>query len=162
MRRAAAVWLAGVWLAGALAAQQRGEAVRDAFTMADVLSAPLPSQLVAASDGERIAWIGYEEGRRNVWVAQAPAWAARRLTRYAADDGQELTDLRFTEDGAWLLFTRGGNSGGNSERTRPANPTSDPRGQQQAVWVVPFRGGVARRLGAGRGPEAGRQHPKDR
>ena len=153
MRRAAAVWLASVWLAGALAAQQRGEAVPDAFTMADVLSAPLPSQLVAASDGERIAWIGYEEGRRNVWVAQAPAWAARRLTRYAADDGQELTDLRFTEDGAWLLFTRGGNSGGNSERTRPANPTSDPRGQQQAVWVVPFRGGVARRLGAGRGPE---------
>lgn len=134
-----------------LAAQQPVHPA-ETFTIAEALSAPLPSGLVASPDGRRIAWIGYEEGRRNVWAAQAPAWSARRVTRYGADDGQELTDLTFSDDGMWLLYTRGGNSGGNYERTRPANPTSDPRGQEQAVWIVPFRGGAPRRLGSGRGP----------
>jgi dipeptidyl aminopeptidase/acylaminoacyl peptidase len=135
-----------------VSAQQRPEYSSESFTLAAILSAPFPSGLVAAPEGRAVAWIGYEEGRRNVWVAEAPAWRARRLTRYAQDDGQELSDLVWTADSRALLYTRGGDSDGNWGETLPANPTSDPRGTDQAVWLVPVKGGGPRRIGEGHAP----------
>ena len=133
-------------------AQQRAEFASVSFTLQAILSSPFPSHLPASPDGRAVAWIGDEEGKRNVWVAEAPQWRARRLTRYTQDDGQELADLVWTADGHALLYTRGGDSGGNWDETRPANPTSDPAGAEQAVWMVPLRAGPPRRLGDGRGP----------
>src|SRR2546428_11821157 len=69
------------------------------FTLEQVLSSPFPSDLVAAPEGERIAWVFNAEGKRNVWVAEGPDFKARQLTQYNEDDGQELTDLSFTRDG---------------------------------------------------------------
>lgn len=135
------------------AAQQRSEMAAESFTLADIFSAPFPSDLVAAPDGRAVAWIGYEEGRRNVWVAEAPLWRARRLTRWTADDGQELSELSWSADGRYLLVVRGGDSGANWGDHEPANPLSDPRGTEQAVWVVP-RLGTPRRLGEGFSPVA--------
>jgi dipeptidyl aminopeptidase/acylaminoacyl peptidase len=149
LRRAAA--LAALLLGGAVpAAAQRGRTDLPApFTIADILSAPFPSELVASPDGRRVAWIGYEQGKRNVWVAEAPAYRARRLTRYTDDDGQDLTGLVWTADSRALLYVRG--RGPNAAGENP-NPTSDPRGAEQAVWLVAVAGGVPRRLGAGADP----------
>lgn len=147
------VALACAALVSAAAAQQAPDAPATPFSIADIMSAPFPGDLVVSPEGTRVAWIGYEEGRRNVWTAAAPDWTARRVTRYTADDGQELSDLTFTEDGAWLLYTRGGDPGGNWDETRPTNPTSDPRGAEQSVWIVPVRGGVPRRIGSGYEPQ---------
>ena len=146
--------LAALLLGGALAAaaQQPPDARTPPFSIDDVMAAPFPEDLIVAPSGTRIAWLGYEEGRRNVWTAAAPDWTARRLTRYAADDGQELADLTFTADGQSLLYTRGGDPGGNWDETRPANPTSDPRGTEQAVWLVSVRTGATRRIGSGHEP----------
>jgi len=132
-------------------AQQRAETAAEPFTIADILSAPFPTGLVAAPDGRAVAWVADDQGRRNVWVAEAPAWRARRLTRYAEDDGQELSDLTWTADSRALLYTRGGDPGGNHDIHEPANPLSDPRGMEQAVWFVSLRGGTPRRLGPGWG-----------
>ncbi len=136
-------------LSSQLAAQQRSETAAESFTLADIMSAPFPSELRAAPNGRALAWIGDEEGKRNLWVAEAPGWHARRLTRWLADDGQELSELTWSADSRWLLVVRGGDSGANHDDHDPANPTSDPRGTDQAVWITALRGGVPRRLGDG-------------
>ena len=134
-----------------LFAQDRSEQGPQPFTIADILSAPFPSELVASPDGRAVAWIGDEQGQRNVWLAEAPAFRARRLTRWLADDGQELSELTWTVDGRALLVVRGGDPGANYDDHLPANPTSDPRGTDQSVWYVP-KVGSARRVGEGYHP----------
>src|SRR5574341_1442243 len=73
-----------VLLAPPVAAQQ-------GFTLEQVMSAPFPSDLTAAGRGGRFAWVQDDRGMRNIWVAEAPGYQGRQLTRYAEDDGQELT-----------------------------------------------------------------------
>jgi hypothetical protein len=36
------------------------------------MSAPYPTDLVAAADADRIAWVTNERGVRNLWTAAAP------------------------------------------------------------------------------------------
>jgi hypothetical protein len=103
----------------ALVAQQRAETAPETWSLADILSAPFPAQLVAAPGGRAVAWVGDEQGQRNVWVAEAPAWRARRLTRWLADDGQELSELTWTADARALLVVRG------SDPKRPAEAFLD-------------------------------------
>ncbi len=145
---------AGCQLAAvAPAAAQRGhEGGPEPFRIPDVLSAPFPGELVASPDGRAVAWIGNEEGRRNVWIAEAPAFRARRLTRQTADDGQPISALTWTGDSRALLYVRGGAPGSNWDVNVPVNPTSDPRGTDQAVWVVTRAGGAPRRIGEGHTP----------
>src|SRR5437762_1091239 len=44
------------------------------FTLEQVMSAPFPSNLTAAKNANRIAWVLDQEGRRNIWVAEGPAF----------------------------------------------------------------------------------------
>jgi dipeptidyl aminopeptidase/acylaminoacyl peptidase len=116
------------------------------FTLQQVLSAPFAADLVAAKKANRIAWTLDDNGERNIWVAEAPKFEARRLTSYLQDDGQELSQLSFSEDGNTVVYTRGGekNSAGQSP-----NPTSNPAGATQAVWSIAFSGGEPRKLDDG-------------
>ena len=57
------------------------------FTLAQVMGAPFPTGLTAAARAERLAWTLNERGVRNVYVAEGPAFAVRRLTAYGTDDG---------------------------------------------------------------------------
>jgi dipeptidyl aminopeptidase/acylaminoacyl peptidase len=79
------------------------------FTIEQALGSPFPSDLVASRNGQRIAWVFDAEGRRNIWVAEAPQFEARQLTRYNDDDGQEITDVAFNADGDKIVYVRGGN-----------------------------------------------------
>ncbi|SVE12699.1 uncharacterized protein METZ01_LOCUS465553, partial [marine metagenome] len=56
--------------------------VGQSFSVADVLSAPFPSNLVPTTDGEMLAWIFNQEGKRNIWVAEGSDFTVRRLTNY--------------------------------------------------------------------------------
>ncbi|HEY8020334.1 MAG TPA: prolyl oligopeptidase family serine peptidase, partial [Thermoanaerobaculia bacterium] len=120
-----------------------------AFTLEQVMSAPFVSGLTAAPSGGRIAWVAEVRGVRNVWVAAPPDYRARALTRYSADDGQEIGELAWSADARTLVYTRGGAP--NREGEVP-NPTSDPAGAKQEVWAVSWEGGAPRRLGEGSGP----------
>jgi Tol biopolymer transport system component len=121
----------------------------NSFTLEQVLSSPYPSELVAAPTGERIAWSFNAEGKRNVWVAEGPAFKARQLTQYNDDNGQELSQLEFTHDGKWLVYVRGGNE--NSAGEVP-NPTSDTSGTAQAIYAVSWDTGRVKKLAEGNSP----------
>lgn len=140
--------LLGVGLACAAAAA----APPSGFTIEQVTSAPFPANLTAASTGERVAWTLNEQGRRNVWVAEGPAFEARRLTPYDIDDGQELNAVRISADGRWVVYQRGGDFGSNWDDADPVNPLGAPEPSPVRIWVAPFAGGAPRLVGEGVDP----------
>ncbi|MGO1068606.1 prolyl oligopeptidase family serine peptidase [Lysobacter sp. CA199] len=118
------------------------------FDIADLLGAPQPEQLTAAQGAPLLAWVANERGVRNLWAARAPQFAPRQLTAFDEDDGQVLGALQFSRDGRWLAYARGGgaDAAGNN-----SNPTGDPDGQEQAVWLVASDGSAKpQRIAAGR------------
>jgi dipeptidyl aminopeptidase/acylaminoacyl peptidase len=125
-------------------------AAQKPFTLEDILRAPFPDNLTAAKKVNHVAWTFDQEGKRNIWVAEAPSSPARRLTSYLEDDGQELSDLTFSEDGAALVYVRG--EGKNSAGQYP-NPTSNPAGAEQTVWSVAWSGGEPKKVDAGHSPK---------
>lgn len=98
-----------------------------------IAAAPFPTAMVSSPKGDMVAWVHNAEGARSIWIAAAPSYAARRVVNFAADDGQELSQLAFAADGSTLWFVRG--SGPNRAGENP-NPTSDPAGAEQAIWRV--------------------------
>ncbi|MDE3263098.1 MAG: S9 family peptidase, partial [Acidobacteriota bacterium] len=112
------------------------------FTLEQVFSAPFPTSLTASSDGSRVAWVFDERGARNVWAADAPGFEGRRLTSFEGDDGTTIHSLAFSRDGRRMAFIRG--DGPNRAGELP-NPTSDPAGVEQALWVID-QGGEPRRI----------------
>ena len=120
-------------------------------TINKIKSYPFPNELVAAPRGGRIAYALNEQGRRNVWVADAPDYKARQLTAYSVDDGQELTSLCISADGKFVVYVRGGDHASNWAGASP-NPLSLPNAPKIEIWSVPFGGGTAKRLAEGDDP----------
>lgn len=132
-------------LAGGAEERQQAPGV----SIEQVLSAPFTSAIAASRTGAKVAWVLNERGARNVWVAEGPAFTARRLTAFGEDDGQDVTNLAFTTDAASVVYVRGG--GANRAGEIP-NPTSDTSGAEQAVWVASLAGGAPRKIGVGSAP----------
>lgn len=113
---------------------------QSSFTLEQIMSAPFPSAPMVSPSGGKIAWVYNLRGMRNIWVAEPPEYRGRAVTAYSEDDGQEISELEWTGDGREIVYVRG--EGANSAGEYP-NPTSDPRGVEQAVWVVSVEGGTA-------------------
>ena len=109
------------------------------------MSSPFPSNLVAASHSGRVAWVFDAKGVRNLWVADAPNFAARQVTHYTGDEGLPIASLRITADGRTLVYVRGSEA---NESGRVADPTSGVWPRKQQVWAV--------EVDAGASPIAGR------
>jgi dipeptidyl aminopeptidase/acylaminoacyl peptidase len=103
------------------------------FDVDAILSAPFPSEIVAAQASARVAFVLNDKGVRNIWVASSPDYEARRVTSYTEDDGINLRGLRFTPDAAHLLYSRGGAPNRAGELP---NPRSFPGGGAAGIWVV--------------------------
>ena len=115
------------------------------FTLEQVLSSPFPSQLHSASHANRIAWAVNAKGVRNIWIADAPSFAARQLTNYTTDDGQAIESVRLTPDGKTVVYVRGSETNKSGE---VADPTSSVHQPHQEVWAIDVDGGGPRDLGA--------------
>ena len=157
MRRSLRALVLVAVIAPAAAAAQRAPA-RPAinpgadFTVEQVTSYPFPNELAGAARANRIAWAFNEQGVRNLWVAEGPSFAARRLTNYTLDDAQELTSVQLTPDGSRVVFVRGGDHGSNWDDALPVNPAGATAPVRVQVWSVPFAGGDAKALGEGDSP----------
>src|SRR5437879_13170152 len=76
------------------------------FTLEQVMSSPFPSNLVAAKRSGRIAWVFNAKGVRNLWIADAPNFAARHVTHYGEAEGVPLSSHRITPDGRSHAYDR--------------------------------------------------------
>ena len=114
------------------------------FTLEQVLSSPFPTGLVAASHSPRVAWVFNAKGMRNLWVADAPDFAARQITHYDSDDGLPIASLRITADGRTLVYVRGSET---NENGRVADPTNGVWPRKQQVWAIDVDTGAPRLLG---------------
>lgn len=118
-------------------------------TLEQFLGTPFPSELTASPSGGHIAWVQNAAGVRNIYVASPPEYTARAVTAYKSDDGQEITSLAWTPTADAILYVRGG--AGNRASEIP-NPTSDPAGADQSIWIIPIAGGEPRKLADGNAP----------
>ncbi len=135
--------LVTIVLASQAVAQQRP-------TIEQFMSAPSPLELVAAKNADRVAWVTYERGMRNVYTAAAPLFRPVRITGFLQDDGQELADVSLSDDGTIAVFVRG--SAPNREGWI-ANPMHEATGAERAIWAARTAGGAAWRLAEGAAPE---------
>jgi dipeptidyl aminopeptidase/acylaminoacyl peptidase len=128
------------------------------FSLEQVMSSPYPTNLVAATQGSRVAWVFDAKGVRNVWVADGPDFVqtARPVTHYTADDGQPIASLRLTPDGRIAVFVLGSELNGAQES---ANPESWTKGAKQQVFALDVdaknKAAVPRLLGDMGCPEEG-------
>jgi dipeptidyl aminopeptidase/acylaminoacyl peptidase len=116
-------------------------AQRPGFTIEQVMSSPFPTALTSAGKANRIAWVFDSRGERNVWVADAPEFAARQVTHYQGDDGQDIFAVKLTPDGKTVVFARGSEV---SSEGHVANPTTETKEPKQQVWAVEVETGKTR------------------
>jgi dipeptidyl aminopeptidase/acylaminoacyl peptidase len=122
-------------------------------TVEQILGFPSPENLVASPVGSTIAWTFNERGVRNIYVANGPAFEARRATSYTQDDGQELTQLAFSRDGKTIVYVRGGDHGSNRGGDTPPNPAGLPVQPKVQIWSVSVNGGPPKMIAEGDDPE---------
>ncbi len=108
------------------------------------MSSPFPTALTSAAKANRIAWVFDSKGERNIWVADAPDFAARQITHYQGDDGQDIFAVKLTPDGKTVVYARGSELNGEGH---VANPTSEIKEPKQQVWAVDVEAGKPRLLG---------------
>ncbi|MBI3568015.1 MAG: S9 family peptidase [Gemmatimonadetes bacterium] len=118
-------------------------------TVADFLSSAEPLELTSAKHADRLAWMAYDRGMRNVYTAVAPDFKAVRLTDYLSDDGRDLTNVEISADGRIAVFVRGG---APNRAGWIANPGHDPAGGDRAIWAVRTSGGPSWRVAEGAAP----------
>jgi len=141
--RGPAITALALCIASALPAQSKP-------TIEQFLSPASPLELTAARKADRIAWVSYERGMRNVYAAAGPVFKPVRLTRFMADDGNDVSGVRLSDDGSLAVFVRG------SAPNRVgwiANPSHDPAGAERAIWAARSDGSAAWRVVEGGAPE---------
>lgn len=119
------------------------------FTMEEVLAPPYPWALESAKNADRIAWVFYSKGARNVWTAAAPDFKPVNLTGYAKDEVFEIPGVYITDDGETVVFIKGGRP--NSEGW-VTNSDSSADGREQAIWAVRPDGGKPWKIALGANP----------
>jgi dipeptidyl aminopeptidase/acylaminoacyl peptidase len=121
--------------AGLILASATTLSAQSLFTLNQIMSSPFPSQLVAATHANRVAWVFVAKGVRNVWVADGPDFkrTARPATQYHADDGQPIAGLQLTPDGKTVLYAVGSEL---NDAQESANPDSWTRGVKQQVFAL--------------------------
>ena len=119
------------------------------FTIEQILSPAFPFELVSAKNVDRIAWIEYERGMRNVYTAVPPDFEPVRLTNNMEDDGNDLSSLRISDDGSVIAYVRGH---APNRDGWIANPSSLTIGSERAIWAVSTSGGEPGKLAIGNNP----------
>ncbi len=122
--------------------------------MSQVLDYPYADELAAAKNADRIAWARIIDGVRNVWIAEGPSFRPRQITHYTEDDGQEITHLTFSPDGAHLVYVRGGDHDENwpAEGNLAPDPNSSSEQPKVTIWAASLSGGVPIKIAEGDAP----------
>lgn len=101
------------------------------FSLEQIMGAPYCSDLISSTTADEIAWVANEKGVRNIWLAKAPDFEPIMITNYEKDDGQILSNLQFIPNEEAIIYVRGS---APNQRGELANPTSNPKGVERAIW----------------------------
>lgn len=115
----------------------------------DFLNYSFPYNLVASVDQGKIAWVSNHEGKRNIYLAQAPDYQPIQLTAYNEDDGQNLSNLHFSENLERLVYVRGGSPNRSGEYP---NPSSNPDGVKRKIFSIDLSSKEIKAIGEGHSP----------
>jgi dipeptidyl aminopeptidase/acylaminoacyl peptidase len=115
----------------------------------DYIAPAYPFELVSAKKADRIAWLSFDRGMRNVYTAAPPAFTPVRVTRNLEDDGIDLTNLSISDDGSTVVFVRGH---APNRAGWVANPLSNADGATRTIWAARTAGGSAWKLAEGGNP----------
>ncbi|MFC6102384.1 S9 family peptidase [Olivibacter domesticus] len=110
------------------------------LSLETLTSYPFPSALTSASSASNIALAINVQGQRNIFVGEGPAFKLRKLTSYTTDNGDEITGVKLSPKGDWVVYVKGGDHGAFNE-SEVRNPASAPLEPKVQVWSVPFAGG---------------------
>ena len=119
------------------------------YTIQQILDPAYPVEVTAAKAAERIAWISYERGMRNVYTAAGPNFEPVKLTAVETDDGNDMTDVTLSDDGSMVVFVRGHTANRDGWI---ANPTSNADGAERIITGVRTSGGPAWHIAEGANP----------
>ena len=122
------------------------------YKLEAVRNYPFPTALTSSAKASRISWAMDEMGKRNVYVAEAPGFKARKLTAYHEDDGQEISSLSLSPDGNWVVFVRGGDHGSNWNDEEPVNVNAKAEPPKVEIHAVSLDGKRHIRIGEGDEP----------
>jgi dipeptidyl-peptidase 4 len=128
---------------------QRGTPAQGRLSIDQFLAPGYPFELIAAKKTDRIAWLVFERGMRNVYTAAAPAFAPVRLTRNLEDDGVDISSLRISDDGSTVVFVRGH---APNRAGWVANPLSNADGADRTIWAARTAGGAPWKIATGGAP----------
>jgi dipeptidyl aminopeptidase/acylaminoacyl peptidase len=150
VRRRALAGLSAAVLFAAGGAQAAGPG----FTLEQALSYPYATEMAASEHADVVSWVVNVRGVRNIWVAAGPHFAPRQVTRYADDDGQELTQLTLSSDGGRLVYVRGGDHDANwpAEGDLAPDPTGAADEPKVTIWSVALDGGAPVKVDEGDAP----------
>ncbi|MEO7455677.1 MAG: prolyl oligopeptidase family serine peptidase [Gemmatimonadaceae bacterium] len=113
------------------------------YTIDQFLSPASPLEVSAARKADKLAWVTYERGMRNIHVATGPSFVAKRITNFMNDDGVDVGSVRLSDDGTMAIFVRGH---GQNRDGWVANPSHDPDGGDRSVWAAKTDGSGAWRI----------------
>ncbi|WP_348263221.1 prolyl oligopeptidase family serine peptidase [Telmatobacter sp. DSM 110680] len=119
-------------------------------TLEQILSYRYVNGLVSPEKGDCFAWVENVRGVRNIWFARSADTVPHQLTHFTADDGQELTQLKFSADGSQLFYVRGGDHDANwpAKGNLAPDPDGNPSEPKITIWSVATAG----RSGSGQAP----------
>ncbi len=118
----------------------------NAQTISDYLSVPFPTELKSSADGKKIAWVFNNKGSRNIFVAEAPLFIGKDITKFSGDDGVDINSLQFSSNGKQLVFVKG-----NPPNTRgeAANPALLQTPTERTIWIADLSADSLRKIGTG-------------
>ena len=122
------------------------------FSVDDIMSYPFTNGMDAAKSSDRFVWAMNARGERNLYVAEGPGFAARPLTSYSGDEGQDFSSIQISANGEWVAYIRGGDFGSNWDDAKPVNPNFLAEPPAVHIWTIPFSGGEAVSHGEGENP----------
>src|SRR5699024_635574 len=117
----------------------------------DLLSTPHVNNLISAQVEGKFAFTVKSEGKQNVYLAEGPEYGIRKITDFDLDDGQEITSVKFSADGQYIVFVRGGDHGANSSPV-PVNSGSFIQKQEIALFSIHLQSGNMVKIDAGDRP----------
>lgn len=118
-------------------------------TIEQFLKPGYPEELESAAKADRIAWVAFEAGKRDVYTAAAPGFKAVRLTNFPRDEGDVLSNPQLSADGSVIVFVHGGVPNRDGW---VANPGARPQGSVREIWAVRSGGGAPWRVAEGGNP----------